>query len=466
MAFSKNELKHELKDDHAVKVAGIDADGILRGKIISKSKFESIIQDGFGFCSVIFGWDMHDRTYSKDLKISNAENGYRDLIAKVDLQSYRRIPWENNIPFFLITFHDLDSGEPIAPCPRSLLKSVADKYLAKGIKCFAGAELEFYQYRETAESVLEKNGVGLTPLTTGMFGYSIQRPTLNQEYYYDILESARKFNVELEGWHTETGPGVFEAAIGYSEATEMADKAILFKLICKSLGPKYSVLPCFMAKPQQGLPGNSGHLHVSLVNEQTKKNLFSRSTPDPNPPFDGLTYLSDTGRHFLAGVLAGLGDIMPLLAPTINSYKRLVENFWAPVSVSWGLEHRIASIRLISPQKPDSSSTRFEIRTPGADVNSHYALAAIYALGLRGIENKIPLTTPPMGKDAKSIKGYELLPRSLAEATVRFAKKGSLARQVLGDDFVDHFSETRFEEISQWNDAVTNWEVCRYLETV
>lgn len=415
---------------------------------------------------------MHDKTYSQELSISNAANGYKDLIAKIDLNSYRLIPWEDNTPFFLVNFYDSETGKPIAPCPRSLLKSVCDRFLNTVGGCpMAGAELEFYQYRETSESILQKNGVGLQSLTTGMFGYSIQRPTLNQDYYYGIFDACEKFKCALEGWHTETGPGVFEAAIGYSKADEMADKAAMFKLVCKSLGPKFGVMPCFMAKPQEGLPGNSGHLHVSVIDAKTKENLFARTSPDPNPQWQDIKYLSDFGRHFLAGVLDGLPDIMPLFAPTINSYKRLVENFWAPVTVSWGLEHRIASIRLISPPSSLAKATRFEIRTPGADVQTHYALAAIFALGLRGVEKKMLLTIPPMDKNIKeddvdNIQQFERLPRTLQQATDRFIAKNSIARQVLGNEFVDHFAATRYEEIKVWNNAVTNWEVMRYIETV
>jgi glutamine synthetase len=328
----------------------------------------------------------------------------------------------------------------------------------------AGAEFEFYHYKETAESIIEKNGVGLTPMTPGMFGYSIQRPTLNQDYYYDVLETAYKMDVNLEGWHTETGPGVYEAAIEYDEACKTADNAVIFKLICKSLGPKYGIIPCFMAKPQEGLPGNSGHLHVSLRDENGK-NLFSRDESDPSAEWSDIKDLSDIGRWFLAGVLEGLPDIMPLFAPTINSYKRLVEHFWAPVTVSWGHENRLSSIRLIS-SGPASKSTRFEIRTPGADVNTHYALAAIFALGYRGIEKKLPIKIPPLSKSATTIDGLEKLPRSLQAATDRFAAPNSLAREALGDEFVEHFAGTRYEELRLWNNAVTNWEVKRYIETV
>ena len=136
--ISIESLPRVLENDTKVKVAGIDIDGILRGKLISKKKFLSVAEDGFGFCSVIFGWDMHDQTYFKELKISNAENGYRDLVAVPDLSSFRRIPWEDNVPFFLVSFRDPEAGGPLSVCPRSLLKTIDDKLQKEGLAAMAG----------------------------------------------------------------------------------------------------------------------------------------------------------------------------------------------------------------------------------------------------------------------------------------------------------------------------------------
>jgi glutamine synthetase len=127
-----------LKNDTKVKLAGVDVDGQLRGKLISKKKFLSIATDGFGFCSVIFGWDMHDRTYFKELAISNKENGYQDLVAVPDLSSFRRIPWENDVPFFLVSFLDPDTREPVCACPRGLLRTALSKVEAAGYSAMAG----------------------------------------------------------------------------------------------------------------------------------------------------------------------------------------------------------------------------------------------------------------------------------------------------------------------------------------
>lgn len=219
-----------------------------------------------------------------------------------------------------------------------------------------------------------------------------------------------------------------------------------------------------MAKPRQGLPGSSGHMHISLV-DKSGKNLFCRDEEDPNSPFEGLSHISDLGRHFLAGLLEGLPDIMPLFAPTINSYKRLVENFWAPVTVSWGFEHRAASIRLIGPPTTSAKATRFEVRVPGADANPYLALSAILGIGWRGVEKKLEIKTKPLGKGedvgGASDQGVRLA-KSLKEATVQMMRKGSVAREVLGDEFVEHFGGTREHECRLWDEAVTDWCVSSF----
>lgn len=302
--------------------------------------------------------------------------------------------------------------------------------------------------------------MSLPHLEEGMFGYSLTRPVHNQDWFYAIFSAASQFRCNIEGWHTESGPGVYEAALEYGEIREMADKASLFKLVVKNMSSKFGITPCFMAKPRPDLPGNSGHMHVSLVDLKTKSNLFVREKADPDAPFEDLKHVSDIGRHFLAGVLDGLQDVMPMLAPNINSYKRLVENFWAPVTVSWGLEHRAASIRLIAPPTCPPKGTRLEIRLPGADTNAHLVLATILALGYRGIDKKLEVTMPPLGigEDvAASIGKGERLAKSLKDATARFKAKDSVAREALGDDFVDHYAGTREHEIYLWDQAVTDW---------
>lgn len=200
-------------------------------------------------------------------------------------------------------------------------------------------------------------------------------------------------------------------------------------------------------------------MHVSLV-DQGGNNLLYRGKKDENARWPDIQYLSDIGRQFLAGLLDGLPDVMPLVAPTVNSYKRLVENFWAPVTVSWGLEHRAASIRLLAPPTASAKATRLEVRIAGADANPHYVLAAILALGWRGVEKKLEIKLPPLGK-GEEVGGSEdkgiRLAKSLKEANERFMRKGSVAREVFGNEFVEHFGGTREHEIRLWDEAVTDW---------
>jgi glutamine synthetase len=196
-----------------------------------------------------------------------------------------------------------------------------------------------------------------------MFGYSLTRPLLNQAYFDHIFDATRKFDVQVEGLHTETGPGVYEAALAYTDALSMADRSHLFKTSVKQIASLHGLTACFMAKPYPHLPGCSGHIHVSLKGIDGL-NAF-RDT-------DNKTQMGPVMAHALAGLLEALPSMMAILAPNINSYKRLVENYWAPITVSYGFENRIAAIRIISPPICDPSATRLEIRVPGADVRFNF----------------------------------------------------------------------------------------------
>ncbi|KAG0199214.1 hypothetical protein BGX28_007463 [Mortierella sp. GBA30] len=544
-----------LENDVRVKVAGVDLDGILRGKVMAKSKFLSILESGFGFCSVIFGWDMHDKTYAEELSVSNAANGidilfrsslfrrallfafscwqsvdtscvfsfvlllvssgYRDIIAIPDLSTFRRIPWENNIPFFLLSFYEPATRDPLAVCPRGLLKRVTDELASMGWEAMCGAEFEFFNFKETPESLAAKGHTNPQALTPGMFGYSLLRPSLNQEYFYDIFDQCREFGVNIESFHTETGPGVFEAALAYDSATNMADMANLFKLSVKQLGLKQGIMPTFMAKPYGDQPGCSGHLHFSIRDIATRANLFAASSslssnttfgqqlhsptsdgeepglgraaasatvtsldtvldrPDWESTVEGVDKMSQLMKYFTAGLLTALPSIMCILAPNINSYKRLVENYWAPVTISWGIESRVSAIRIIGPPQCDPKGTRLEMRVGGADINPHLAIAACLAAGLHGIKNKLRMpvgpTTAELEADIASGKGQlkaERLPKSLKDSALKMMEKGSIARQILGDAFVDHYGATRMNEYQLWETAVTTWETKRYFELV
>jgi glutamine synthetase len=184
---------------------------------------------------------------------------------------------------------------------------------------------------------------------------------------------------------------------------------------------------------------------------------------DTEARWPDIAHLSDIGRYFLAGVLEALPDIMPLFAPTINSYKRLIENYWAPVDITWGLEDRLSSIRLIAPPVSAAKATRFEIRIPGADLHPHYALTAVMTAGLRGIEKKLEICVPPTS--AKTDEPVRL-PKTLEEAVRRFSRLESIAYELFDRRFVTFFTATREHELRLWREAVTDWEFKRYIEVV
>jgi glutamine synthetase len=266
------------------------------------------------------------------------------------------------------------------------------------------------------------------------------------------MDDMLAFGVPIEGLHTETGPGVYEVAISFSEALEAADRAILFKTGAKEIGKRFGVMPSFMAKWSQALPGCSGHIHQSL--SDGKGNLFydAKSPRSMSPLFES----------YLAGQVACLMEFAPMFWPTVNSYKRLVDGFWAPVKPTWGLDNRTASFRVIAGSP---KATRLETRCPGADVNPYLAMAAVIAAGLHGVEKGLKLTTPPITGTNQGAENIPRAPRSLIRSTHNF-KESAIARDWLGDTFVDHFAATREWEHRQWQDAVTDWELKRYFEII
>jgi glutamine synthetase len=446
------QLIEELKADPQgkVKIAVVDIDGVLRGKIIHRDKFLSILESGFGFCDVVLGWDMGDVCYD-NASYTGWHSGYPDALAALDLKTFRRVPWDNKVPFFLADFRE-KNGSPLPICPRGLLKRIAAQAADAGFAPVFSQEFEWFNFRETSQSLAGKGFRDPEPITEGMFGYSLLRASENQGFFNDLFTLLGEFGVPIEGLHTETGPGVYEAAILYDDVLEAGDRAVLFKAGVKEIGRRHGILPTFMAKWHSNLPGCGGHVHQSLWDRDKKKNLFFDAS-DENK-------ISELMRHYIAGLLHCLPELLPLYAPTINSYKRLVEGVWAPTSLSWGIDNRTTAVRAL----PGSAkSTRVEFRVIGSDVNPYLVMAAALASGLYGIKKRLKLDIPATRGSAYGQK--RTLARDLGEATEKL-KRSELARELLGDAFVTHFVETREWEWRQYEKAVTDWELKRYFETI
>ncbi len=435
-----------------VKIAVTDIDGVLRGKYISSEKFLSLNDNKTGFCDVIFGWDASDVAYD-NASFTGWHTGYPDANVKIDLSTFRKIPWENDVPFFLAEMMD-ENGKPSAICPRQLLKKVLNDANLEGYLPFFSQEFEWYNFAETPQSIVEKNFKGLSPLTPGMFGYSILRSSIQNPYFTDIFELLKKFGIPLEGLHTETGPGTYEAAINYSEIVEAADRAVLFKTAVKEIAYRHGCLATFMAKVNENLPGCGGHVHQSLWNKEGNKNLFySEKQP---------LKMSKVMEQYIAGQLYCLPFILPMFAPVINSYKRLVEGAWAPTTITWGVDNRTVALRVLNA---GSKSCRLETRVIGSDVNPYLAMAASLASGMYGIKNKLKLKQLPTKGNGYKNFSNGVLPKTLDEAT-QMMKRSSVAKEIFGEKFVEHFVQTREWEWRQHLKAVTDWEYKRYFEII
>ena len=461
--INSEEIKHYIQQEKIqyIKVGITDVDGVLRGKYMHSEKFMKALEEGFGFCDVIFGWDLHDELYifreSKDCSpFTGWHTGFPDTKIRIIFNSMREIPFEERTPLFL---SELESP---ALCPRGVLKKVLERLKEKGFLARAALEYEFFLFNETSRTIEEKEFKNLENYTPGMFGYSILRNSVKSDFFQDILSMCSSMDMSLEGLHTETGPGVIEAAISVDEALLAADKATIFKTFMKVLAQKNNLIATFMAKWSKDFPGQSGHIHCSLVDQ------------NGNPSFDDSEERGqELLNYFLGGLQRYMREFCVLLAPTVNSYKRLSPGAWAPINMTWGTENRTVGFRFI---KGNPYSQRIENRIAGADANPYLAIAATVGAGLLGIENKIELTPETKGNaySKKVSKDYRV-PTSLKEATMLF-KRSAHARSLFGDNFVDHFSSTREWEYDQYTKygtpfrkdpkEISKWELSRYFEII
>jgi glutamine synthetase len=319
----------------------------------------------------------------------------------------------------------------------------------------AAAEFEFFVFEETPQSVREKGYRNLKPITPGHFGYSMLRSGVHSDFYRELWSTCEAMRIELEGLHTETGPGVIEAAIRYDDALEAADKAALFKTIVKILCQRRGWMATFMAKWSNDWPGQSGHLHMSLVDSDSGRSRFYGEGDD--------LAMSKEMRWFVGGQQALMPELLAMVAPTVNAYTRLIPGFWAPTAALWGYENRTCALRVIGGSE---KSQRVEYRIAAADINPYIALAAAIGSGLWGIANRIEPDSPVAGNAyAVEPAPERALPATLWEAAQRL-RSSAAARELFGAEFVDHYAATREWEAREARKAVTDWQLARYFEII
>ncbi|QBD81712.1 glutamine synthetase [Ktedonosporobacter rubrisoli] len=444
-----------------VKVGAPDIEGVYRGKRVASRFFLNSLADGFAQCDVLFGWDIAENVLP-NLKVSNWERGFADIVMKPDLSTFALVPWENKVASCVCDLWT-EHGEAVTVSPRYVLKTLVERARAMGYEPMAAAELECRYFRENQVSLREKEfGPNLTPLNPGMNCYSISQASADDHLLGSVASMMRDYGIEIEGYNREHGPGMYEMNIRYADVLAAADQTMLFKNGTKEICHQKDFTVSFMAKWNDQEDGSSGHSHMSLWDRNRERNLFWEENAEG--------HMSETMRHFLAGVLEKLPELMVLYAPVINSYKRYIEGTWAPLNTTWGMDNRTCAVRVINN---GARAIRLENRVPGSDANFYLVFAAMLASGLYGIERKLELPSRLAGNaydEATILKAIEAghirpLARNLTAAT-DLLERSEVAREYLGSDLVEHYVATRRWEVKEFEKAVTNWERRRYLELI
>lgn len=435
-----------------VKVGLFDIDGVMRGKYMSREKFRSALRGGFAFCDVVLGWDSNDQLYSSPgVEFTGWHTGYPDAPVRVLPESCRELPLEDNMLLFLCEF----AGDAAAICPRNILGRVIARAESMGFDANAAFEYEFFLFDETPDSVRAKGYADLQPITPGFFGYSVLRNSTHAELYQELLTLARQMDFPLEGLHTETGPGVLEAAITVDGARDAADKAALFKTFTKVWAQRRDMMATFMARWSNDYPGQSGHIHISLRSRSDGTSAFHDPSQDMN--------MSKVQRHFIAGQQRLMPELLLMYAQTVNAYSRMVPGFWAPTDATWGCENRTTALRLI----PGSAkSQRVEFRLGSADANPYIALAASLASGLYGIEHELEPTPMVTGNAYEQAHPPELALGNDIMSAAAALRGSEVASELFGPEFVEHYARTREWEGREFHKHITDWEKQRYFEII
>lgn len=436
-------------DAEFVTVGIVDTQGMLRGKYVSRGKLEGALRDGMGIPAVTLGLDYHD-VMAANATVGGPDTGYFDALVRVIPESCRVIPWEpdrRNL-FFQLEYAD----DTAAICSRNVLRRVLERTAAQGIVPVTGLEYECTLFNETTDSVVAKGHRGLQVATPHSTYYALQRQAAWSDFYGAIMDACRSLGVRLDSMHEEMGPGFMEATIAYGPAMRVADDGVVFKTYAKAVAHRRDLLLSFMARWSNEVDGQSGHVHLSLRDADGGTILH-----DPEAP-NGL---SATMLHMLGGLQALMPELLLMLAPNINSFKRLVPGIFAPIAAFWGVENRSCALRVI-PGTP--AATRVEVRTPGADANPYLVLAALIGAAAYGIEHRLD-PGPPLQRDAygEEIPARLAFPETFRDGIDRF-RASNVARELFGDTFVDHFADTRSWQEREFRALVTDRELERFFE--
>ncbi len=347
------------------------------------------------------------------------------------------------------------NGEPFAGDPRGVLKRQLERANALGYIWNAGPELEFFLFRK------DENGE-IKPLPHDNAGYFDFSTDLGANIRQDMVNALEAFGISVEAAHHEVAAGQHEIDFRYADGLKTADNALTFKFTLKAIAQLHGLYATFMPKPIFGINGSGMHTHQSLYSISQERNAFA----DPDSKYG----LSELARSYMAGILTHARGMIAVLAPLVNSYKRLVPGYEAPTYLTWGRTNRSALIRVpkVSPGI-SIEATRVEVRCPDPSSNTYLAFAAMLAAGLDGVEKGLELADPveeslyAMDSDRIREKGIRELPGTLGEA-IDELEKDEVICAALGDHVLSHFIAAKREEWDEYRTQVTSWEVDRYLD--
>jgi glutamine synthetase len=366
-------------------------------------------------------------------------SGAGDLLVKPDLDTLHELSWLPGWSVCLGTPSWRD-GSPCELAPREALRAALASMAELGYDVMAAFEYEL--------RVRDADG---KPLSSGI-SYSLVEIGRFEELSARLVPALASLGVELSAIHTEAGPGLLELNLAARKGVRSADDAAFVKFAVKQVAASLGLQASFLAKTAPGEEGSSGHVHVSCWSDGA--NAFAPDGPDGEVP--------ETCMSAIAGMLDHLAGASILLNPTINSYKRLVPGWFAPVNASWGLENRSTAVRAIRSARPERC--RIECRRPGADANPYLALAALVAAAADGVRRGAE-PPPPVEGDAYERDDLPELPGSLESALAAFDADPAL-RTALGEEFSDYYAISRRWELRAWREAVSDWERERYDRAV
>ena len=422
-------------------VAFTDMQGRLMGKRVQGKFFveDEIGDHGIEGCNYLLALEMEGDPVP-GYEMASWERGYGDFNVRPDMATLRRIPWLEATALVIGDVAWAD-GSPVTPSPRQVLKRQVERVEELGYTPMFGSELEFFLLKETYEEAHAKHYRDLTPSVPYILDYHILAASYDEPFIRQIRNGMEGAGIPVETSKGEAWPGQHEINFRYDDALTMADNHVVYKNGAKELAHLNGCSITFMAKPDHTWIGNSCHIHSSLW--QGDKSAFEGET--------------DVFRQWLAGQIACFKELAIFLAPTINSYKRFAAGSWAPTTLAWGLDNRTCGFRIVG----HGPALRTETRIPGGDVNPYLAFSALIAAGLYGIENELEL--PPALEGNAYESDAERFPHSLRDA-ISALEGGTMARQALGEDVVDHYLNYARTEQELFDRAVTCYERERMFE--